>query len=108
MIHGSTFRMLKMRVNRSFSGFSAMPVKGSLCAFSIMQAKGCLVAFSGMRGKGFFGSKSGRLVIVAILLVILSGSVFAQAPAGGASLPLPKISLGVEQVANAKDFTTTL
>ena len=47
------------------------------------------------------------LMCVTVVFIVLSSISYSQAP-GAATLPLPKISLGVEQVENAKDFTTTL
>lgn len=50
-----------------------------------------------------------RIGMLLLLLLLVNSDVFAQsAPAGGAKLTLPKISLGVEQADSPKDFTTTL
>jgi flagellar biosynthetic protein FliP len=49
-----------------------------------------------------------RGILVLAFVILCSQFAHAQAAGGSTSLPLPKISLGIEQVDNAKDFTTTL
>ncbi|MFM8472798.1 MAG: flagellar type III secretion system pore protein FliP [Candidatus Kapaibacterium sp.] len=49
-----------------------------------------------------------RIGILSLVFLAAAATLHAQAPTGGGGLALPTISVGVGEVSNAKDFSTTL